>query len=311
MRRPPDRRRSGRAQVVEHQPEQHDREEQRQRGADDLLRALARELVDLVADHRRLRRGGDEVGRVVVAEHRQGDQHEPRQDPGPRERQRHPPEGAGRARTEIAGRLDLALVDPVERGVERQDQEREVAVGERHDHRERLPLEPAAPRGEEVREDEQPLDPERAQHPGAEAVGREQVDPGEHPHQVVDPEREDQEQEHEPAVATRVARCEVRHRVADQQREHERDRDEHECPHEDGQELLAVPDVLERGEHVADVPVERIPERDRLGERVLVAERDRDDGVEREQEEDGEPEDAREREQAPVQRLSSTAISRP
>ena len=104
---------------------------------------------------------------------------------------------------------------------------------------------------------------------------------------------------HEPAVATRVACREVRNRVPDQEREHECDPDKYERPHEDGEELLAVPDVLERGEHVADVPVERIPERNRLGERVLVPEGDRDDRVEREQEEDGEPEDAREREQAP------------
>ena len=64
---------AGRAQVVEHQHEQHEREQHRQHGARDLLRALARELVDLVADHVRLRRRRDEVGRVVVAEHRQRD----------------------------------------------------------------------------------------------------------------------------------------------------------------------------------------------------------------------------------------------
>ena len=68
---------------------------------------------------------------------------------------------------------------------------------------------------------------------------------------------------------------------------------------EDGQELLAVPDVLEHLEDVADVPVERVPERDRLGERVLVAEGDGDDRVERDEEEDRQPDDAREREQAP------------
>src|SRR5262249_34394111 len=58
-------------------------------------------------------------------------------------------------------------------------------------------------------------------------------------------------------------------------------------------------DVLQHLDHVADVPVERVPVRDRLRERVLVAERDRDDGVERREEEDREPDDSREREQAP------------
>ena len=141
--------------------------------------------------------------------------------------------------------------------------------------------------------------PIELRHPRPDPVRREQVDPGEHPHQVVDPEGEDQEQEHDPAPAAGVAGGEVGDRVADQEREPERDRDEDERAHEDCEELLAVPDVLERLEHVADVPVERIPERDRLRERVLVPEGDGYHRIEGEQEEDRQPEDAREREQPP------------
>ena len=64
-------------------------------------------------------RGRDEVLRVVVAEHGQRDEDDAGEDPGHRERQRDPPESLEGARAEIASRLDLALVDPVERRVER------------------------------------------------------------------------------------------------------------------------------------------------------------------------------------------------
>ena len=48
----------------------------------------------------------------------------------------------------------------------------------------------------------------------------------------------------------------------------------------------AVPEVPQDVEHVADVPVERVPERNRLREQVLVAEGDGDDRVEGDEEED-------------------------
>ena len=58
-------------------------------------------------------------------------------------------------------------------------------------------------------------------------------------------------------------------------------------------------------EHVADVPLERVPVRDRLGERVLVPERDSDDDVQREQEEDRQPGDPGKREERQVHASSS------
>jgi hypothetical protein len=134
----------GCAQVVEHQHEEEHREQQRERRAGDLLRSLAHELVDLVADHVRLRRGRDEVGGVVVAEHRQRDQHRAGEDPRDGERKRDAQERAQRARPEVARGLDLAPVDPVDGDEQRQDEERQVAVDEREDDRRRLPVEPAA-----------------------------------------------------------------------------------------------------------------------------------------------------------------------
>ena len=133
----------------------------------------------------------------------------------------------------------------------------------------------------------------------AEPVGRQQVDPREHPHQVVDPQRQDQPDQDEALPAPGVTRGEVGHRIADEQREPDRDGHELDRAQRDGQELVAVPDVLQHLEHVADVPVQRVPERDGLGQRVLVAEGDGQDRVEGDEEEDGQPRDAGQREQPP------------
>ena len=128
---------AGRAQVVEHQHEQ-----ERPRAAASaprrsiFSRALARELVDLVADHVRLRRGRDQVGacssrRTSAARSARAPARMPGIESGSVTRRN----ALERARAEVARRLDVALVDAVERRVERQDQERDVAVDERDDHR--------------------------------------------------------------------------------------------------------------------------------------------------------------------------------
>ena len=146
---------------------------------------------------------------------------------------------------------------------------------------------------------EQRVERDPVQEGRAPAVGRQQVDPREHPHQVVDPEREDQPEQHEAPPAPGVARGVVGDRVADHERQRERDRDEHERPDEDREELLALPEVAQRLDEVAGVPVERVPVRDRLAEGVLVAEGDAQHRVQRDEEEDREPGDARKGERAP------------
>ena len=74
---------------------------------------------------------GDEGVRVVVAEHRQRGDHDavirPFRDSGSVTCRNVP----HRPDAEVARRLELPLVDAVERRVERDDQERHVAVGER------------------------------------------------------------------------------------------------------------------------------------------------------------------------------------
>src|SRR5262249_9538987 len=98
-----------------------------------------------------------------------------------------------------------------------------------------------------------------------------------------------------------MARREVGDGVADQQRDRERDRDERDRAQEERQELLAVEDVVEHRRDVTDVPMERVPERHGLRERVLVPERDGDNRVERDKEEHRQPRDSRKREQPPLE----------
>ena len=172
-----------RVQVVAHEDGEEEHQHDDERRADRDLLAAADVEVDLVADQARLRRPGEQVGRVVVAEHRQRDDHDPREDRRHRERQRDHAERLERARAQVARRLEEAPVDPVEERVERQDHERHVAVDEPEDHRGRAAVEPVARRVEDPDPDEHVVHP---------AVVLEQVDPGEHPHQVADEERRDE-----------------------------------------------------------------------------------------------------------------------
>ena len=99
---------------------------------------------------------------------------------------------------EVAGPLEQAAVDPVEAGVHGEDEVRDVAVGEGGDHRVGVAVEPFR-RG---------ADADVGEHLVDVAVGREQPDPGQHPHQVADPERdEDQEQQQALAAFRRGGRC--------------------------------------------------------------------------------------------------------
>ncbi len=205
----------GRVQVVAHQDGQEQHEHDDERRADRDLLAAADVEVDLVADEARLRRAREQVRRVVVAEHRQRDDHDAREDRRHRERQRDHAEGLERARAEVARRLEQAPVDSVEEGVERQDHERHVAVDEPEDHGRGAAVEPVARRVE---------DPDPEEHVVHPAVVLEQVDPGEHAHEVADEERRDQADEQEALPAAAVARDVVRDRVGDEERERRRDR---------------------------------------------------------------------------------------
>jgi hypothetical protein len=192
---------------------------------------------------------------------------------------------------EVAGGLEEAPVHAVEERVERQDHERDVAVDEAEDHARGAPVEPVARRVEHVRPHQ------RRVHP---AVLLEEVDPGEHPHEVRDEERRDEAREEEALPATAETRDEVRDGIRDQEREEDGDPDVGERPQEDRLEPAARgevgPDELER----LRVPVGRVPFRPgRLEDRVHGPERDARDDVERDEEEEREPGDPGQREARP------------
>jgi hypothetical protein len=137
--------RHGGDQVVHHQHEQHRHQDQHQRGAGLRLPRVAQEVLDLVAHHLGARRAAGEVGvGVVVAEHRQDRDHAGRHQAGHRQRQRDAQERLQRRGTEVAAGLDEPSVDAFERGVQRQDEERHVAVDQADDHGVPVAVEPVA-----------------------------------------------------------------------------------------------------------------------------------------------------------------------
>src|SRR6188474_2199884 len=109
-------------QVVEHEDRQEGGKHDRERGTDRRLRATVEVEVDLVADQRRLRRARDDVRCEVVAEHRQGDEDGAPENADLREREGDLAKRIPGARTEVTCRLQVATVDAIERGEERQDQ---------------------------------------------------------------------------------------------------------------------------------------------------------------------------------------------
>ena len=153
-------------------------------------------------------------------------------------------------------------------------------------------------------------DPDPDEHVVHPAVVLQQVDPGQHPHEVADEERRDEPGEENSLPAAAVTGDEVRDRIGDEERERGCDQDVEERPYEDRLERRAtreeaLEDELER----AGVPLERVPlGLRRLEDRIDGAERDAEDDVEREEEEEAEPEDAGQRQSGP-ERVPSLGIT--
>ena len=128
--------------------------------------------------------------------------------PGDRQRQRDPQEGAGRrVRSEVAAGLDQAAVEPFERGVERQDEERDVAVHQSDDHRRTSHRRASCADRSRCSQPSTPVDV---------SVDLQQVDPGEHAHQVADPEGQHERSQQKATPAVGLAGDVVRHGVADE-----------------------------------------------------------------------------------------------
>ena len=122
-------------------PDQHDRQhhrhqDERQRRRGRVVADLEVAALDDVADHVLVRRA-EQLGVDEVAgrrdEREQGAGHDARH----RERQGDAQEDVAPAAVEVVARLQQAVVDPLQRGVERQDHERQEVVGDACHHRER------------------------------------------------------------------------------------------------------------------------------------------------------------------------------
>ncbi len=126
------------------------------------------------------------------------------------------------------------------------------------------------------------------------AVGLQQVHPGQHAHHVADPERRDQQHQEQPLAAPGEPGHEVGGRVADHQAQqradgHVDDRPDHDGPGERGGPHQVVPHV----DDVGRTPVQRVPDGDRrLEQPVELAHGDGQDGVERHDEQQDQPDHA-------------------
>ena len=284
-------RRSARApQVIEHRHDQQHHQDDHERGHLPALTGRAVRLVDQVPDHGGPGRSRQKVVRVVVAEHRQGDDDHSRKDARLGQGQRHAPERAEGAASQVASRLQQAGVDAIEEAEQGQDHVGDVPVHQTHDHGERSALEPPDRVVHDVDEHEEPVDV---------PVVVQQVDPGEHPHQVADPERGDQQDEQQALVPAAEAGHVVRDRIAQNETDGARHDHVDEGVHvhrlEDPEDLAQrLPEVL------AAPPPGLVHGQGTSEDRVDGAERDRDDGVEGEYEQDQEPKDPGEGERRPI-----------
>ncbi len=130
-------------------------------------------------------------------------------------------------------------------------------------------------------------------------VRAEQVHPREHPHEVVDPERGNDEQQQQHAVPAGVPGQVVGHGVPDEQAQNGGDRDVDERAQKDDAKLPGE-DLAEDRPELRRVPVQRVPGGQRAAEDgVRRSHGHREDRVERDQEEQDQPDYARDRQRGP------------
>ena len=190
--------------------------------------------------------------------------------PGHRQRQRHVQERLPAAGVQVARGRDQRIVEPVDRDVQGQDRERQEAVGHaQHDGQ------------VGVEQDDRLVDdPERRQDRVHHAVVAQDDHPGVGPDEVARPERQHHQDQQQRLVAPAVAADPVRDRVADDDREHGRQRRVAERVPDRGQER--------RRQRVRVVVEGQVVEVHRP-ELVLRAQADDEDDRERHEEEEGQP----------------------
>ena len=179
-----------------HQHERRDHE--RRRRAERPVAGRGELVLDQVADHELLR-PAQQVRRQKGAHGRNEDQEASGHHAGERERQGDPPEPRHGRRAERLGRFQQRRIELLQRGVDRQDHERQEAVHQAEQHREGR-----------VEQGERGVDQAEAQQHGVhQAAVAKQEDHGEGADQKAGPERqhhqEEQQARHRPARATRYA----------------------------------------------------------------------------------------------------------
>src|SRR5918999_3172448 len=277
-------------EVVGHQDADEHHQHDGEGGTPTTARTAEDVLLDEFSDHVRLGRPREKRGRVVVAEHRQHNYYAPREDALRGKGQGHAEERPRRASPEVARRLDHPRVDAVERGEEGQDQERHVTVDETQDNGGVLADQPLPRRIEDAHEHEDLVDV---------AVRGEKVHPREHPHEVVDPEWRDDEHQERHAPASGVPGDVVGDRVPDQEAKKRGDRDVDERTHEDDAKLAAEELAKDRPE-LCKIPRQRVPRWQRATEDgVRRSHGHGENRVERDEEKQDQPYDARSRQRGP------------
>ena len=128
-------RRPQRARGTREQHEHRQREQERERRAERHVARHGELALDQVADVDGAR-AAEQVGRQVGAERRNEDQHAAGDDAGRGQRHRHAPERARGRGAQVGGGLEQRAVELLERRVERQDHERQLAVDLAEQHRE-------------------------------------------------------------------------------------------------------------------------------------------------------------------------------
>ena len=190
-------------------PDQRDQhEDEPERRAVRPVAALEEQLLDHLGDRGRAR-AAEQVGRDEVTDRRNEREDRGRDDPGHRQRQRHVEERLPAARVQVACRPDERRIEPVDRDVQRQDRERQEAVGHPEHDRE-VGVE---------QDDRLGREPDRLEDRVHDAVVAQHDHPGVGPDEVAGPERQHHEDQEQTLVAPAVAADPVGQRVADQQRQ--------------------------------------------------------------------------------------------
>ena len=260
-----------------HHDDQH--QDHRERAGGRIVVGVGEQVLDDVAHHA-LVGAAEQLGVDVVAGGRDEGQQGPGHHAGQRQRPGDLPEADERRGVEVTARLDQAVVDLVDAGEQRKHHERQEVVGQARDHRDGRGEQPAV-----LAEDLQEL---QGVHDET-VVGQDQL-PRQRAHQEAGEERGDHQHQHQVLPAARLERDGVGQHVAEHQAEQGGQAGVQERPQQ------GLPVVLQRIDVVAELPGHLVAGEHRP---IGVVQARRDEGVERDDEEQRQPDDSGDEQQVP------------